>query len=142
MGLYVKITGTGTPALVAVLCDSPDPLPVFGLTVNNERMLSVTQLYQAAFPLILDKQNRLKRISFQVTRLHETEAEALAFTLDHDDEVPATGTLEITATDETGQAFSRFFTAAGVPGVQMVGRKGASTVWRYELLAGQTLKKL
>lgn len=142
MGLFVKITSNDTPPLIAVLCDSPDPLPVFGLTVNGERQIAVVPLYQSLYAAIHNKKNRVNRISFQVSRLHESEAAATAFLLDHDGEIPEYGTIEIRATSEDGTSIARWFTNSGVPSVSLVRRNNLTTVWRYELIAGQPLKTL
>ena len=140
MGLKVTITtGTGSDLVRAVLCDSPDPVPQANLRVNGQRVLQVVDLARAEWVTVRGRGNRRTLVSFETTELYDSEWEASVAILDRDAEVPETGLVEIVITDG-GRTVKRWMNGGGVESVQMLGRKGATVRWGYQLIGGEMLK--
>jgi len=137
MGLKLTITGEGGTPVTLVDDDSGD-LARSGLSCNEQRSIDVQGLLRAEFVKIFDRLNKVKRVTFNTQKVHESAIEAHRFTLDHCDEVPSMGLIELEISDGE-QTFTRWFEDAAVSSVGIPRVHGASTWQTYEIICSQTL---
>lgn len=148
MGLFVRITSLTTPAVVRILCDSPDPLPHANFTVNNQRVLQVEDLAFADYKSVRDTGNRLNEVSFEITRGKDDgdaafadHVEAALWAMDHANDCPVIGRVEFTLSSG-GASGTRWFERGAVQGVRLVRLIGPHARLAYTIVGGEFLPKL
>lgn len=136
MGLSIKIT---TSSGVVQLADDNEDISRSNFTVNGERQLEVRRLFRATHVSLFDRGNRATVLAFDTKRIHEDPFEAIVWAMDHMEEVPIIGLVELTISWD-GQVAKRWLQDAGVDLVGLPRQLGASTWQRYQITGGQILK--
>ncbi len=143
MGLYISITPEAGGGEL-VLCDSPDPIPVFNFRINNQRVLQVSKSYLADHQRVRGRGNKLNRITFEVPARDVDDdgagfgnmAEGLGWAIDHVDAVPDAGLLTVVISDG-GAEVTRYFDNAGVESAELTNFRGARMSMAYVIMAGE-----
>lgn len=142
--LRVRITSKETPTRVAVLCDSPDPIPRHNLRLNGQPVLELADLFRATYGKVFDRKNRRPRLSFDAIRDSNdngekfiTSAEATAFALDHVYmDCPTSGDVELEIGGEDGSSVTRWLRGAGVEQLGMTRQVGRTLYFGYAIVGG------
>jgi hypothetical protein len=147
MGLRVKITSGDTPAKIATLCDSPDPLPSSNLTINNRRVLQIQDFFRARYVKIFSRGNKVNRVSFDVVRDKDFNGKgfsglltAVAFAFDMGEAVPEIGLVEFFIRDGNA-TLTRWMDGGAIESVETFKIKGPTLWQRFTVIGGQFLTK-
>lgn len=138
MGLSIRITDAD--GVVAILADDlAGDLSRSDLVVNGVRVIQVEQLFRASRVTLRNRDNRQVNLSFKSKRIHGTPFDALLFALDHDEEVPVQGLIELGISDGV-QTATRWLDNAAIEAVNIDRQQGASTWQSYRIVGQQLLK--
>jgi hypothetical protein len=66
-----------------------------GLRIKMERIAEIVVELAALNPVIMDRNKRRVDISFSISRIHDTIADAETYILDHDSTIPRTGDVKL-----------------------------------------------
>ncbi len=121
----------------AVLADHGS-MSVSQFRVRSSRLIQRADLFRAENPVLFDRKNRLKEISFSVTRLWKTVSDAEDFVANHDDGVPAVGLLMIETTKGQGQKRVRYIAGAACETTES-SHTGITTFHSYTITGGAVL---
>jgi hypothetical protein len=154
MGLKVTITPQNDDGEIigspVTLCDGPDPLPTFGVTVNGRPVLQIVQFLQAEYIRVFDRQGRQTTIGFTVKRggidrvPFAGPAAALAFAIDQCGSpaaCPHFGLIKLELKDES-TSLIRAFDRAGLQELGLARLNGVALQMNYRIIGGEPLKAL
>jgi hypothetical protein len=130
MNITITITPSGEDEYELV--SAPGEEAISDEVLVEERLGQVVELVRGESAAIHGRGNRRARLEFTVTRRHGSVADAIAFEYGHPGEVPHEGELRIEV--EENSATRTFVGSAVVTGVELVRRRGMTTVWRYQML--------
>ena len=74
-----------------VLADSPDPVPMTNLKINGDRIIQEEALVGAVARVFFDRGNRKTTVTFDTTRLFNSQLDAETFLLMHETQFPGQG---------------------------------------------------
>lgn len=139
------ITGSGASATRIVLTGGAPlryeggPSVLNNVTFNRDNQIETFQPLRSDFVKVFDRKNRKTQIEVQITRIHQTIADAHRFILTHDASIPNTGTVEFLILNDSGFVLEGRWMVAGINGVKLVSHTGITTVWNYPFVGGKLL---
>lgn len=110
-------------------------LAVSGLRLDQVRSVQTADYIGAAFSAAFPRGNKRHTVSFQVTRIHASIADAQRFVFDHPATVPESGLLYM----EPAAGVGRWIEDAVVVEVSLVALTGLTSQWSYTLIGGEVL---
>ena len=129
-----------------MLCESSRSLAEHNITLNHRRVNQVSDLLRADYAAGFDRGNRRNVFSFEVTRavddkgIEFADAEAaLLYALDHPQNLPSGGTLEIFLQGRLTTA-KRWLDNALIEATDLTEPMGVALKWRYTFNGGELLK--
>src|SRR5581483_10161533 len=78
-----------------VLADSPDPVPMTNLKINGDRVIQEEALVGAVAKVFFDRGNRKTTVTFDTTRLFNSQLDAETFLLMHETQFPGQGLVSL-----------------------------------------------
>lgn len=112
-----------------------------GLTIVETRAVQAVDYVRADYGAQFGRANFRHEIAFRVTRLHTSLQASLEFILDHPQTIPETGMLSFLFNDRGSSGVGRWIRDAVLIRVECVALVGLTSIWAYQLVGGQVLKK-
>lgn len=146
MGLRITVTSTSAPGTTRVLLDSPSPMARNDFTLNNQRVPDVVDRAFGEFVAVFDRGARRNEITFQVHRSTRDdgakftdEPDAIAYLVDHTEDVPAKCNVELRITGRR-HTMVRYLAGAMVSGIQSPRMIDGLLTVHYAIVGGAFLK--
>lgn len=132
-----------------VLCDAPDPIPTFGISLNHARVNDIQELFQAAYAVGFDRGNRRNTLSFQTTRGRDASgtaftspAAAMQFALLLPSQLPAEAIAKIEMGDGPTAEFTVFMLNTLTERADLAKVNGVSLGFVFTLNGGEIVANL
>lgn len=137
----MRIEITGTTGIPYVLAFGDTRACVASFSISNRRKADVREGIRAARAIPTDRKNGITSLSVSVNRLHDSVSDAVLFALDHDRNVPLSGTVKIFISKTLGQpgGAARVLTNAVIE-VGETSYQGATTVTNYQIIGSEMVK--
>lgn len=108
-----------------------------GLRFRVERAIQVFAPLRAVDPQTFDRAGRKVTLSFSVARTHASQDAADVFVLEHEDTLPSSGIVTITARKPNGQTIVRYVPNGKITDHQLDEQIGVTTRHSYTLVGGR-----
>lgn len=131
----MKIIITPTVGQPFTLADSPDPVPMTNFRINGSRNVQEAQFFRAAERECFDRGNARTEVSFDTTRVFNTQLDAESFVLMHQTQFPAQGLVTFIAGVQGRGTASRYLKNAVVETVSSA-VMGCTTRHSYRIAGG------
>jgi len=133
----VFTSGVSPNATIVTLGDSASGLPVQNFRVNGRREVQVNSYLRSKWAEPMPRKNRINRVTFEATQLHETVEEALLFKLKHPDSIPDSGRLDFSVSADGSTESELTMNNACIEDVSQIDDFGCTTVWSYSFVGGE-----
>ena len=90
------------------LADSPDPVPMVNFRMNGSRNIQEAQFFRATTRQFYDRGNRKTEITFDTSRVFNSQVDAESFILMHETQFPGQGLVTFLAGVSGKQTASRY----------------------------------
>lgn len=118
-----------------VLANSPDPIPMTNLRINGDRVIQEEALFGAAAKAFFDRGNQRTIVTFETTRLFDSQLDAETFLLLHDTQFPGQGLVTFFSGNVGQKNFSAYLVNAVVNSVASA-ISGCTTRHSYRITGG------
>lgn len=138
MKIFITPPATGGPPAPYTLAGQIPTEGPKGLRLNGKRLLQAAEKYRKADVSVFDRKNLRNTIEFSVKRAFTSIQEAELFILDHENQVPNVGVIELqtSADNGAGGTASRFM-SGGVDSVSLTEQVGCAVTHSYVLIGGK-----
>jgi hypothetical protein len=117
------------------LADSPDPVPMQNFRINGSRNIQEAQFFRAIARSFYDRGNRKTEVTFETSRVFNSQLDAESFILMHETQFPGQGLVTFVAGASGKGTASRYLKNAVVESVSS-SLTGCTTRHSYRITGG------
>ena len=118
-----------------VLANSPDPIPMTNLRINGDRIIQEEALFGAEAKMFFDRENQRTIVTFDTTRLFDSQLDAETFLLMHETQFPGQGLVTFFSGNLGQKNYSAYLVNAVVNSVASA-ISGCTTRHSYRITGG------